>query len=338
MALLFMDSFDHYVTADLPEKYATVGTCTINPTLGRRGGGAVVAPGFSGFCTRALGPTSTTVIVGAAFKWTSSSSGDGYIFGIRSGTSNQATLSLSGGTGVMTARTGASNAAIIGTASQSLSVGLWTHIAIKVVIHPSTGSFEVRLNGNPTPVLNLTNVNTAGQGHTLWDNITFGDAYMELRWDDLYILDGAGPAPWNTFLGDCRVDARVPTAPGATTGWTPSTGANWACVDDAAPNDDTDYTTAAAAGLTDTFVVQDAPAAATIYGVQHCLAMKKTDAGVCTVAPVVRHGSTDYPGTAVAPATDYGYLLVPQATNPGTSAQWTEAGFNAAEFGYTRVS
>jgi hypothetical protein len=135
------------------------------------------------------------------------------------------------------------------------------------------------------------------------------------------------------------VDARFPTAAGATTGWTPSTGANWAAVDDAAPNDDTDYTSAAAAALTDTFVTQDAPVAgATIYGVQHCLAVKKSDAGFATIAPVIRHGTTNYPGADLAPGTTYAYALSIAATNPGTSAQWTEAGFNAAEFGYTRTA
>ena len=71
---------------------------------------------------------------------------------------------------------------------------------------------------------------------------------------------------------------------------------------------------------------------------QHCLSLKKTDAGVCTVAPVIRHSGVDYPGAAITPGTSYAYGLAIAATNPGTSAAWTEAGFNAAEFGYKRVS
>ena len=42
--------------------------------------------------------------------------------------------------------------------------------------------------------------------------------------DDLYICDGTGSAPHNTFLGDCRVDTLLPTADGTAQQWTPSTG------------------------------------------------------------------------------------------------------------------
>jgi hypothetical protein len=34
----------------------------------------------------------------------------------------------------------------------------------------------------------------------------------------------------------------------------------------------------------------------------------------------------------------YAPLTQVQPTNPGTAAQWIEADFNAAEFGYKRVS
>jgi len=109
-------------------------------------------------------------------------------------------------------------------------------------------------------------------------------------------------------------------------------------VDEIPPNDDTDFTTAASAGLTDTFVVQDAPVAnAIIYGVQHCLNAKKSDAGVASIAPVIRPSGVDFVGADLAPGTAYSYLLQIAATNPATGAQWTEAQFNAAEFGVRRT-
>jgi hypothetical protein len=162
---------------------------------------------------------------------------------------------------------------------------------------------------------------------------------VTITFDDFYVLDGTGPAPLNGFLGDCRVDVRLPTAAGATTGWTPSAGANWAAVDDAAPNADTDYVSAATSPLTDTYTIQDAPVpGALLYGVQLCASLKKSDAGTCSVAPVVRHSGVDYPGTAVNPGTAYAFAVVPYGTNPGTGAPWTEADFNAAEFGIKRTA
>jgi len=52
---------------------------------------------------------------------------------------------------------------------------------------------------------------------------------------------------------------------------------------------------------------------------------------------VIRHGTTDYAGASLNPTTVYTVLHQIAATNPGTAAQWTESGFNAAEFGYTRT-
>jgi hypothetical protein len=119
--------------------------------------------------------------------------------------------------------------------------------------------------------------------------------------------------PLNDFFGRVRVDARVPTGAGATTGFTPLAGSNWQNVDDAAPDDDTTYSSATTV-VTDTFVVQDAPVAgATIFGVQHNLSMKKSDAGVCTVAPVIRHSGADNVGSNINPSTSYG-LAVNQTT------------------------
>ena len=67
------------------------------------------------------------------------------------------------------------------------------------------------------------------------------------------------------------------------------------------------------------------------------LSMKKADAGSCMVAPVIRQGSTDYVGTATAPGTSYGYQVTPYGVD-GAGAAWTEAAFNAAEFGYKRTA
>jgi hypothetical protein len=154
------------------------------------------------------------------------------------------------------------------------------------------------------------------------------------------VLDGSGAAPLNTFLGDCRVDARYPTAEGASSAWTPLSGTdNALMIDETAPDDDTTYNSTSTVGATDTHVVQDAPVpGAVLYGVQLCLSAKKSDAGACSLAPVVRHSGVDQVGTAFNPGTTYLYNVTPYGLNPGTGAAWTEAGFNAAEFGYRRTA
>lgn len=361
MALLFMDSFDHYVTADINEKWtqsnsASGTTVTINAAAGRRGssglrlntGASTTAPVMN--VQKVLTPGDATIIIGFSLLVPATTVGTAglAIASVRDGVTAQATLRLNQNYTLSVTR-GAANGTVLGTSSGALlSAGVVAYVEWKVTIHGSAGTVDLRVNGAPVAGLALTGQNTQATAVAQWQTVVLGSVEnisssglnnsKTIDFDDLYVLDGAGPTPWNNFLGDCRVDVRNPTGAGATTGWTPSTGANWDAVNDAAPDDDATYTSAATAGLIDTFVMQDAPTGATIYGVQHCLSAKKTDAGGASIASVTRHGTTNYPGTAIPLSTAYTYLLQIAALNPGTSAQWTEAEFNAAEFGYTRIA
>jgi len=364
MALLFIDSFDHYATADLTEKWTTNLSVAGNVVTsiaagsGRRSSNsfrmaisASATQSTAAGLQKVLAPADATAVAGVSCLISSAAvlgTLGAALASVRDGATAQISLRLNPNLTLSVLR-GAVNGTVLGTTTAALSAGVSAYLEWKTLIHPSAGTVDLRING--ASVLSLTAQNTRNTANSSWTAIALGTldaaaniwagtaATGTLDFDDLYILDGTGAAPLNGFLGDCRVDARYPTAAGATTGWTASTGANWAAVDDPAPNDDTDYTAAATTGLTDTFVVQDAPVAgAAIYGVQHCLSAKKTDAGTASIAPVVRHSGVDYVGGNLNPGTAYAVLLAIAATNPGTSAAWTEAGFNAAEFGYKRTA
>jgi hypothetical protein len=367
MALVFMDSFDHYATADVLEKWTTQ-LDPGNTGFDNSGIAAVGRHGSNGYrlSTSAsgsqntkslnvtLGPADNTLVAGFAFRSVSAfalnqananpnisagAGGASAILLVRKASADQCWIRLDPA-GTLTVFRGGT---ILGATTVALTVNTFVYIEVKILVAPSGGTVDIRFNG--ASVLSLTAQNTANSGVNGWNEFRFGcvgstggSQPLEWDYDDLYILDGSGSAPWNTFLGDCRVDARLATAPGNAAAWTPSTGANWQCVDDIPPNDDTDYVSATASGVTDTFVTQDAPVSgAVIYGVQHCLNMRKTDAGLCSVAPVVRHAGTDYVGGNLNPGITYACWRGVQPTNPGTGAQWTEAGFNAAEFGYKRT-
>ena len=339
MALLFIDSFDHYVTADVGEKYAGgTGTPAILPTGGRRSGGALRLNNAS-VIFAALSVSGPTAVVGFAFKVSRIDAAAGAGLTITSGGSAQLTLTLATG-GALEVRRGTNNGTLLGASSVLLSVGAFHYVELRATIHPSAGTVTLRINSAVT--LDLTGVNTAATGVSAWTGLTLGimqSGGADSDFDDLYVLDGSGSPPLNDFLGDVRVDARYPTGAGATTGWTPSAAPNWSCVDDPTPNDDTDYVSAASTSLKDTYTVQDAPVAGgTLYGVQLLLSVKKTDAGTCTVVPVVRHSTLDYPGASINPGTTYAYGRQAYGTNPGTGAAWTESDFNAAEFGITRTA
>lgn len=364
MALLFMDSFDHYATADITEKWTSTSTgltdgSAIQATAGRRGGGCwrLAAAGSTTSSSKALfkvlAPADNTIIFGLAvnplkpFTDFDTSGTDPEQTGstavttiatIRNASANQCWIRLDAA-GTLSVYRGTT---LLGTTSAPIANAAYTYVEVRITIDNVAGAVGIRFNG--VSVLTLAGVNTRAGAANAWNELRIGhvgsnsSTGASIDIDDLYVLDGSGPAPWNTFLGDCRVDARLPTAAGATTQWTPSAGANWQCVDDAAPNDDTDYNASATINQIDTFTVQDAPSGVVVYGVQAVMSAKKTDAGTCSLAPVIRHSGTDYVGTAQNPGTTYAYLMQVYQTNPGTSAQWIEPDFNAAEFGYKRTA
>lgn len=339
MALLWMDSFDHYVTADLLDKYTDKQTSNvvITAATGRNSSAGLVCTNNVAFLAKGLSVGSTTIIVGFACKVTTFNCniceiGESGAAHAQLYVNADGSLSIHRGNAAIWA-TGAGT--VLSTSAPGLiSLGSYNHIQFKVTVGDSpSGSAEVRLNGVTVTSVSSVDTRNGGTG-----SITLCDLGGQATFDDFWVCDSTGSAPWNDFLGDCRVDTRNPTAAGATTGFTPSTGSNWQNVDDTAPDDDTTYNSASGVA-TDTFVVQDAPVVgATIYGVQHNINMKKTDAGVCTVASVIRHSGTDNVGSNISPGTGYAYGTAINQTNPGTSAAWTEAGFNAAEFGYKRTT
>lgn len=354
MALLFMDSFQHYATADLLTKWNSTGSSNggsvaIVPTGGRRGTGSFryLVPNFGGGYVSKAFPAAQTVILGVAFNanWTPSDYCPMIAF--RDGSTPQVTMRLNN-SGTLTFTRWWSNQTVLGT-TPAIPLGAFTYIEIKVKIHDTTGTLEVRFNGNPTPVLNLTGLNTRASSNNLVDSLYLGAsegnsngsgvASRYTDFADLYLLNDSGGTPWNNFLGDVRTDTRKVIAAGASSGWTTGPtpgGTNYQMVDDATPNADTDYIETLA-GATDLYEVEDAPVAGgTIYGIQMCWSMKKTDAGSCIVAPVVRQGTTPLAGPTQNPGTEYVYHTQIHATNPHTGLAWAESDFNANQYGLVR--
>jgi hypothetical protein len=355
MALLFIDSFDHYATTDITEKWTTQSvltgsTATIAPAGGRHSSGSFrhvfVGGGVGAVCniSKTLTPADATCIVGMAIRMPSgwvAPSGHSFL-AIRDGASTQVYLRVNQDASISVVRGGV----VIGTFSIPLQFDIFTHLEFRVTISNTVGAISGRING--APALNIvggTAADTQNTSLTQWTGIALGvldapnniNAAKNTDFDDLYVLDGSGPAPWNAFLGDVRVDASYPTGPGTTTQWSPSAAPNWSCVNETPPNDDSSFVETMTAGAIDTFHVPDAPAGAIIYGVQHCIAMKKTDAGSGSAAPIIRHSNLHYQGPTISPTTVYGYGINIIPTIPGTPDPWTEAAFNSAEFGYKRI-
>lgn len=230
----------------------------------------------------------------------------------------------------------------------------WYYIEFKVVITSGNiGTVTVRVNeevwGQWTDV---TVLDTRGPAGGLWNGgIWLSGGWSSVGvgvWDDLYVCDGRGAAPFNDFLGDVRIDAHYPTEDGAYTDFTPSTGTDhFELVNDEwdggvhtkIPNADVDYNTTSTVGAIDTFVCEDFKAPGfPLLAIQHAMSHKKLDAGTAACASVIRQGTTNYVGTdEYSSEGSYYYALTIYTTEPATGTSWTEAGFNAMEIGYKKT-
>ncbi len=222
-------------------------------------------------------------------------------------------------------------ATFITSATGNFAVNTFYFMEISATIHDTTGTCEIRINGNT--IINYTGDTRNGGGSTI-DKVFFtalsGD---NLYIDDFYICDDSGSAPHNNFLGDVRVYTMSPSAAGNSTQFTPSTGANYTTVDEI-PYSTSDYVTAVAPTTKDTYTMSDLPAsAATIFGVQTNVIAKKTDAGAISLKPIVRSGSTDYSGTTTSLSPTVATISDLRYQDPATSTAWTAGGVNAMETG-----
>lgn len=232
---------------------------------------------------------------------------------------------------------------LLATSTNTIVANTWHYIEWRTTVNGTTGQSEVRVNGNPTPWINISSANTqAVAGVPEIRGFQLG-AYQtnDLYFDDVYYLDGNSSAGSTTFLGDCRVNTVFPSSDGNQTDFTPSTGSdNYAMVDEVVPDDDTTYNQSSTVNNVDLYGFPDAfgvGVSANVFGVQVSNIVRKTDAGPAAIAPVIRSNSTDYVGANSYLAISYFDEFQIYENDPATSLSWTTDGVNNAEFGLKRT-
>lgn len=335
MALRFIDSFDHYATADATKKgwtFTGVGISTIN---GRRGTGSLTASG-SWTAVKVL-DNQPTWIVGCAFKCTTLPSSTAIpIIDIRDAATSQCDLRINSSGTLSVTRGGT----VLGITTATIPLAAFVYIELLITVHASAGVAKIMLNSNIE--LSLTGINTQNNANAYANTIRLGPNPSStlgfVYYDDLYICDGTGSAPHNTFLGDCRVDALFPNGDGTHQTWTPSTaGTHYTLVDEATPNT-TDYVSSSTVGQRETYQMQNLTAATgTIYGAQLNAAILKSDAGARSYKSLILSSASESLGAVVALSVSQIYGLHIQTTDPATSVAWTESGINAAQCGVETV-
>ena len=339
MSLLFIDGFDHYVTADITKKWTAINsTVGIAASSGRRGGGALSSGATSRYVSKTLA-ASASFVTGFAFSFTTLPSASAVICTFDDVATTQCSLAVNAD-GTLSVFRSTSTSVTNGTSTLSLSANTWFYIEWKVTIADSIGAntCKVRVNGIDWITVATgqdlkATANATANGFRLGGGTgatNFGGSIF----DDFYICDQSGSTN-NDFLGDVRIDTLYPTSDGNYTAFTPSTGSShFALVDEATPNT-TDYNDGAAVNDRDSYGMGNLSAltSQTVYGVQVNAAIVKDDAGAKSAATFVRSSSTDGDGASVALGTSQVYVSQVFETDPNGSIAWTETSVNAMEAG-----
>lgn len=327
------DSFDFYATAQLTLLYgASTGTIAISAGNGRNGTAALSLGG--GAYVRKNFDAQATWIVAEGATFSAIASADAILLAFFDSGTTQVDLRVTPTGELRVTRAGTSLGV---TSGLGLVSGVWYHIGFKAVINNTTGSFEVwvngvsKLSGSGLDTQNTANA-SANQVH-IQSGLPAGTTYV----DDLYVLDGQ--AGLNSFQGDLKVTALFPSAAGDRTEWTPSAGANWQNVDEAAPDSDTTYNSSSTAAQADLYAMGDITGSPTIKAVDVLLFVRKDDAGSRTVETRIKTNTVEYGGADVSVGDTYAYVCrTLYENNPQSGVAWTVAEVNALQAGMNLIS
>lgn len=372
MALRFIDSMSHYDGAfsqssgvptpsgHILAKWTTnvtlfdifkivngVGRCGDNVMQVARG--ATTIEGWGPYYTIPGGPGSTSACFGAAFRYVGPLDSACNLFtlfkgGVLYSQIQLALQILTDGTFRLVISSGGNSATAIvnSTTTLALKQNSWHYVELVTTIDPAAGAAQIWLDG--VKLIDLSGINTAGTGAAGYTGFALGvvwgglQASPLLQFNSFYYGDAL-----TDRKGDSRVFVRVPAGDGDLIQWTPLSGlVHFTQVQEIPPDDDVTYNVAPAGGLTDLYTLPPVGIpSGTIFAVQVCPLLKKSDVGPASAAIAIKESGVVYPGTtqAIAGGPAGTYLYYPQiwATNDPAGNPWTVASANGIQVGVTSV-
>lgn len=334
MSLIFMDSFDHYETADLTRKYSSVAFATINTSTGRRSGGALLCNSGSARVDIAV-PANDTYIVGAAVRKPNLNAAAQIFTFFETGIQHVLVRIEPGGR--LAAYRGSTANLLTLSDDSFLRENDWFYIEAEVVIGDGTsGSVIVRVNG--VQAFDTGGVDTQNAGTAVCNIIRLAGA---ADFDDLVIMDDGGSQN-NAFLGDVQIDALLPDGDGSTNNWT-ATGAGATNADrvDESPaiDDDTTFVDTSTDTDQDLYTFGNLPSitgGSTVHAAQ-AVGTVRTDSGNANVQLLARPASTTANGGTHTIGSAYEMVTEVWEDNPDGGA-WTDISLDGSEFGIEKVA
>lgn len=346
MALLFFDGFEGVNNTTAPLRYSFFNngnggisnTIITNPPV--RNGNALflnngtVRQNFISSQTIIAGVRHIPIQMGGIFN-------DGYIIKFADSTdADQLTIRYNQ-IGQVSIRRGSDGGTILWQSDVGIVfAGVWDYWEVKATVHPTQGSVELRKNG--ISLVQLTNINTLATSTQNYQRVIFRNPGNfqghYVGFDDFYICDTTGTAPYNNFLGPIRVLSINPNAQGTTNQWSASGGAgtNWDMVNDINHDADSTYVESGTAGAIDLYNCTSPNTTSNVIGAIKINAFARGTDG----APRNLQLAVKPPGTSTVYAENVGLLQEGYyefsrtiINNPSTNFAWTKAELDDIQIG-----
>ncbi len=334
--LPFLDSFDHYGTNDILDKWTTAavgaGSDFHIVTNGRTGNGAEF--GSIGSPMKTFGPEYPTLTCGGAYKC-SGLGGNIFTLFNMAATSNNRNILSQLGDGTLTVGHEFGSLAVI--PSFTMVTGRFYYFEMQctdvVVGTTQTSTYEVRADGVVIYTGSAVDVGTR-QNRGL-ANFSLGGpgGGNTAIWDDIYVTE-------TEFLGDIRIGVIRPNGDTADAAWTPSAAvAHYTLIDDITPDYDVTYLEGGAVSDTEKEQMENITSGGTIKAIQAIWFARKTASGVATSEGILDHlGTEDLAPESFASFLSYLYNRVGYRKSPFTGNDWTRAEINALLMGIRRLT
>ena len=217
----------------------------------------------------------------------------------------------------------------IGRTENPLTMGTWSYIELKVLIHNTAGTVDIHING--ASVLSLSGIDTRPSSVVTINEVQI-HAVKYYSWDNIYIYDDVGGAP--SMLGPIVIEQLLPTGDD-THNWTQSTGSTGYEVVDNLEIEDSTYVSDSTLNTTELWSYADiSEIDGVIVAVQQHTRAGTAGGGMRTLSILCESGvTTDV--TSYGLTTDGGFepLEIIYEVDPNTSSAWTISNLNAANFG-----
>lgn len=341
MANKFVDSADHYATANMYQKYTSISRAAVT-AAGRNSNGILLTPGSSISVT--LVPQNGWTV---GFAWKQLPDSFGANGNIYSGGAVFTEPGFTGGANIVTIITNSDgtlslqtgNSVTFGTTEHPLVQNTFYSIQLQYTLGGNPISVTAELVINGAVVIEAVSANTGYNpnnllfgGQSLCNQHTWGSGgaggYII---DDIWINDNTGVRN-TSYSGDLAIYCIYPRQD-VTTQWGVSSGAtgdgnNYKLVNEHIPDDDISYIEDENPGHVDSFFFDEVTATNPIPFVQLSLYARKTDEGTRAVQALLNNVNV---GDEFYLSDDYVYNRVNLDDNDG--ADWSAAGVNSSSFG-----